>query len=123
METKIHLDEDESMLLLITKNHCHKHFPDDERAGSLEYIQEVCDFRVACAAGKADVFGIYINLSEDLLTSVQMGAILRKYWSNWYNSPNTREEVNKEILNHMISALACLRTTDFIFDKSLMEED
>lgn len=71
----IELDDDESMLLLITKNWEHKDVKKLEKESKTDYIERVCKFRCygdANAKWKADVFSIYANLAEKILSPKQL---------------------------------------------------
>lgn len=118
---KIVLNDDESMLLLLTKNHQHKDVPlGNISSGSIEYIQACNNFRVWGTLNNkrnAPLFNPYLDLCIKLLNSHQFANILTeiyKHGNGWYRN-------DEDICKYMISQLAQRLVTDLILDESLID--
>jgi hypothetical protein len=71
----IELNDDESMLLLITKNWEHKDVKKHKDESKTDYISRVCKFRCygdSETKWEADVYSIYSSLAEKVLTVRQL---------------------------------------------------
>lgn len=123
----IKLDADETMLLLITKNHQHKNVPlGNMPSGSLEYIQTVNNFRVWGGPSEkvAPLYTPYSNLCLKTLTNYQYSNVLDEIHKHLTGLWIGQNEIftEKYLLRYMISALAQRVVTDLILDKSLIAQ-
>lgn len=119
----IKLSADETMLLLITKNHLHKNVPQGSmQTGSFEYIQACCNYRCAITVN-AHVFTIYLPLCVKLLSSHQFGNVLeeihKQVTGNFFIITEGKL-TRQQLCEFMFSALANRITTDLELDESLI---
>jgi hypothetical protein len=132
-ETKIVLDDDETMLLMAAKGWPITGVDDvGYHLGSAEYLQAVCDVRcfgsVRCDdQHRAAVFEIYLPLAEKLLRPSDFCQVLKRlhadatFWGG--HGDVTMSELAKRpaevrIVEYLIGRLSVRRTSDLVLDES-----
>jgi hypothetical protein len=123
----IKLNEDETMLLLVTKGWEHKKVPFISAPNSIEYITACCKQRVwgdYATDKNVDVFHTYLTLATKISTVNSMAAILEEIWkhvSGWYFFNKEPRPITVEgVTEYLISALRTRKVTDLILDEALV---
>ena len=117
---KIRLSADETRLLLAAKGHKIKGVRSDADLGSMEYIQDMCNYRCAMDSG-ASVYVPYFNLARKLLTANDFAIIFDNLYRRMSNPFIKEPKIDQKILTQtLIIGLQCRRVTDLVLDESLV---
>ena len=124
----IELDDDETMLLLITKHHEHKDVPRRTGESMMEYVQRCCNFRcfgTDAPSVPAGVFTIYLELCQKLLSPFAFCEVLKRIHSGfWWRESNAIRGLaplsQADLVEAMLGQLSIVRVDRLVFDESLM---